>query len=533
MGYDIVQSFPYDTVREEQSQAIEFALDAFIKKDKKYVIIEAGTGVGKSAIGWTIADYYNQAIEGTGTYYLTTQKVLQEQYMKDFGPLGMKTLQGSGNYTCRYFKSKSCQESRKLLQVSKDSKFKAACAGGCRYTQTKKAFLEGAHGVTNFSYFLAETTYAQQLERRTMLVIDECHNAELQLGSFVEVSVSEQFAANALKLKIPELTTQYQVFKWITDVYRPKLAELKKHQEETIEKLMKGKKLQEFVRLSKQFDLIDKHLCKLDRFIGRYNKDNWVMNEGESENRRLRKWTFKPIDVAPYSNEYLFRHADKVLMMSATIIDKDAFCTILGIDQSECEFLTIPSPFPHENHPILVSPVGSMAMSQIQKTLPVMVQAIKAVMKAHPKEKGIIHCNSYKVANFLKKHIKSKRLIFHESHDREKALKRHMSSDQPTILVSPSMQEGVDLKGDLSRFQIICKVPYPYLGDKLVKKRMHKWSWWYPLQTAKVLIQSVGRSVRSADDTAITYILDGDWQRFYSKHKSLFPENFQKSITNV
>ena len=533
MTHNYIQSFPYNTVRAEQDTAIQFALDAFIEQDKKYVIIEAGTGVGKSAIGWTIADHYNETIEGTGTYYLTTQKVLQQQYMKDFSSLGMKTLEGSSNYKCKYYKTKSCQESRKLLQVSKDSKFKAACAGSCRYTQNKKSFLEGAHGVTNFSYFLAETTYAQQLEKRTMLVIDECHNAELQLGSFVEVSISEQFAKNALKIPIPELKTQYQVFKWITDVYRPKLHALKKHQEMTIEKLMKGKELTEFLKLSKQFDLIDKHLCKLDRFIDRYDKDNWVMNEGESENRHMRKWTFKPIDVAPYSEEYLFRHADKVLMMSATIIDKDAFCTILGIDQSDCVFLTIPSPFPHENHPILFSPVGSMAMSQIQGTLPVMAEAVKAILKNHPKEKGIIHCNSYKVARYLQNNIRSRRLIFHQSHDREAALKRHMNSDKPTVLVSPSMQEGVDLKGDLSRFQVICKVPYPYLGDKLVKKRMHKWKWWYPLQTAKVLIQSVGRSVRSADDTAITYILDGDWHRFYSRNKKLFPENFNKSVQNV
>ena len=34
------------------------------------------------------------------------------------------------------------------------------------------------------------------------------------------------------------------------------------------------------------------------------------------------------------------------------------------------------------------------------------------------------------------------------------------------------MQEGVDLKGDCSRFQVICKIPYPYLGDKWVKARM-------------------------------------------------------------
>ena len=88
------------------------------------------------------------------------------------------------------------------------------------------------------------------------------------------------------------------------------------------------------------------------------------------------------------------------------------------------------------------------------------------------------------------------------------------------------MTEGVDLKGDLSRFQIVCKVPFPFLGDKLIRKKMNKWDWWYDLQTAKTIIQSVGRSVRSETDTAVTYILDSSWERFFNKNKALFGPEF-------
>lgn len=142
------------------------------------------------------------------------------------------------------------------------------------------------------------------------------------------------------------------------------------------------------------------------------------------------------------------------------------------------------------------------------------------------------NCHSYKIQNYIKKHVKSKRLLFPESHDRDEVLKKHMKSKTPTVIVSPSMTEGVDLQGDASRFQIICKVPFPYLGDKLVSKRMHRWNWWYPFQTAKTVIQSVGRSVRSSDDKAITYILDSDWGRFYDKNLDLFPEDFKQCVIN-
>ena len=107
---------------------------------------------------------------------------------------------------------------------------------------------------------------------------------------------------------------------------------------------------------------------------------------------------------------------------------------------------------------------------------------------------------------------------------------KHINSKEPTVLISPSMTEGVDLKGELSRFQILCKVPYPWLGDPIVKKRMYKFPNWYPLQTAMTVVQSIGRSIRNEKDTAITYILDADWERFYRKHKSIFSEDFIKTL---
>ena len=118
----------------------------------------------------------------------------------------------------------------------------------------------------------------------------------------------------------------------------------------------------------------------------------------------------------------------------------------------------------------------------------------------------------------------------HDSTNREEVLRKHMTGATPTVLLSPSMTEGVDLVDDASRFQIICKIPYPYLGDKLVKKRMNKWRWWYALQTTKTIVQSVGRSIRSEEDHAVTYILDSDFSRFYQRNTYLFPESFRDSM---
>ena len=196
----------------------------------------------------------------------------------------------------------------------------------------------------------------------------------------------------------------------------------------------------------------------------------------------------------------------------------------------EAESISMPSPFPTKNRPILHVPMGKMTAKEIEKTLPILAEAIEKILDQHKGEKGIIHTHSYKISKAIQSRVKSNRLLFPTASDRDDILKKHMSSKKPTVLVSPSMTEGVDLQGDASRFQVLCKVPYPYLGDKLVKKRMNKWKWWYPFQTTKTIIQSIGRSVRAIDDKAVTYILDSDWSRFYGMNRSLFPKDFKDCI---
>ena len=220
-----------------------------------------------------------------------------------------------------------------------------------------------------------------------------------------------------------------------------------------------------------------------------------------------------------------------MLLMSATILNKDGFCELLGINKCDVAFVSLPSPFPAANKPILYSPAGSMAARAINDTLPYLTAMIKEIMKAHPDERGIVHCHNWRIANHLKENIHSQRILIHNSDNREEMLQQHMTSDAGnTVLLSPSMAEGVDLKDDAGRFSIICKIPYPFLGDKLVKKRMHKWVWWYSLQTVRTLIQSAGRSVRSKDDHAVTYILDADFDRLYKQNIDIFPQDFKDAV---
>jgi Rad3-related DNA helicase len=543
MSFAYDSDFPFGEIREAQRNAIDFALDAFVNKGKRFVVIEAGTGVGKSAIGLTIARHLNkvmpEALDSgykTGAYFLTTQKILQEQYVRDFGEESggkMCQVMSSTNYQCKFHKRQSCAESMRQLKLEEDkqSKFARTCMYQCTYKLEKQKFMASAESVTNFSYFLAETVYAGKLVPRSLLVIDEAHNTDTELCGFIEISMSERFAKTALKIEMPDITTEKMAWRWLVDEYEPRLKAHVKHYEEMIEKFNLADKVKsDFANIAKQYEMLDKHICKVHRFMELYNEENWVFNLAEGEGRGMRRLEFKPIDVSGYADHILFKNGRRVLMMSATILNKEGFCKTLGITEEECEFISIPSPFPPENHPIMAFPIAKMSAATIDQDLPKLAEAVRSILSQHPNEKGIIHCHTFKIAKYLQQHVKSDRLLIHGSEDRIQKLQEHMTSKKATVLLSPSMQEGVDLKDDLSRFQIICKVPYPYLGDKIVKKRMHRWPWWYPLQTAKTIVQSIGRSVRSSEDHAVSYILDADWDRFYSRNDSLFPESFRKSL---
>ena len=538
MNYTYQNYFPYSEAREQQDFAIKKIIDAFMNKNKRYVILEAGTGVGKSAIGLTVARYLNRHMSAYedivgGSYFLTTQKILQEQYEKDFGSGKgpMCSLYSASNYRCGHHKKNDCKTSQQMLRTEKKgAAFFKHCMTSCHYKNKKKEFLESPESITNFNYFITESTYSGKITPRKLLVVDEAHNAENVLSNFVEVSISQYFCDKLIKCKWPEKVTPVNFVKWVRNVYYPALQIKVTHFEQQIEKMGLKSRLEELRTISMKFDMLSSHAKKLDQFLKDYTPDNCVMELEESAKRGYKKVVYRGIDVYNFAEDYLFRLGQKVLLMSATVLDPNSFATSLGISEEECEIIRIPSPFPVENRPIFQSTIGSMSSSQIQYSLPKLKSAVEAILEEHKGQKGIIHCHTYKIANFLKRSIKSKRLLSHGSDNRDAVLEKHIRSKSDTVLLSPSMTEGVDLKGDLSKFQIICKIPYPYLGDPIVKKRMNKNKGWYALQTAKSIVQSCGRSIRNKEDEAVTYILDNDWHNFFRKNKNIFPEDFKKAI---
>ena len=122
--------------------------------------------------------------------------------------------------------------------------------------------------------------------------------------------------------------------------------------------------------------------------------------------------------------------------------------------------------------------------------------------------------------------------MWHSSTNRESVLTEFKESLGNRVLISPSMTTGVDLPGDLLRFQIIAKLPIPYLGDPRVAQRRRENKAIENAEISSTLIQMYGRGMRTAQDWAVTYILDKWAYYFYQSQvkRGKFPKYFVEAV---
>jgi ATP-dependent DNA helicase DinG len=499
-------SDPMHPAQEKAFAAIQRARDT----GKKFVSLELPTGTGKSAIAIAAADW--AATWGNGAYILSPQKALTRQYMRDFEKDGLAELRGRASYPCVDFQT-TCE-----MGPSRRGKDVTACSS-CPYKIAKDDFLSKKKGVTNFDYFIAETLYSGQLPKRSLLVIDEGHNLEQKILGFTDFEIVP-FTLQKYSVAIPSIADGdlSSASEWIEDEMIPAVSSFisafPERDPENLEDLWEAQSL----------------LKRMRRFINDH-QDKWMFWKDK------KKFVFRPLSVATHSQNLLFSRADMVVIMSATILDQKVFCRTLDIPTHECEFLSVRSDFAVAKRRIIFRPLGSMNYKNKGETLPRIAEALDKLLRARPKRKGLIHTNSYEMNRFLTNALIAaghrQRVITHGPGGAEAAIERHRNAADFTVLCSPAMTEGIDLHDDLSRFQVIVKVPYPNIQDPYVAQRKTLDRRWYVWQTAVKLIQATGRSVRSAKDFADTYIVDSDFAQFRERNPGLLPDWWLEAVFDV
>jgi len=401
------------------------------------------------------------------------------------------------------------------------------------------------HSIFNYANFLLLLRISQAspsaLPSKELLILDEGHQIETQTVGRVSISISKRILQQYIApYKLEQVSYGYDdsLDKWI--VFLETLVK-------QIDDAIPDMKSEEIAQDAK--DDVERINSVIENM--KSNPKNWIVSNitRDSVSNKVAKLEFKPLDISSHCRK-LFEKCIYNLIMSATILDVNTFCRNIGLDKEKdkVKFIQASSDFPPENRPIYPLNTAYLNYQSLQSktTQQTIANAIDKIMSKHKDEKGIIHTTSYAQLEFIEKFLSLKnrrRLISTEqkesynnklrdrSGSRDQVLVEHFESTKPTVLISPSLHTGLDLKDDYARFQILVKVPYPSKGDRWTDTKRQQDPSWYNWQTALRLVQTCGRSIRSQDDWAITYVLDSAFSQFVRNNR--LPNWFMEAVQGV
>jgi Rad3-related DNA helicase len=452
----------------------------------------------------------------------------------------------------------------------------------CEYFDQLNVALSSSHSILNYPIFFALLANKKVLPSKDLLILDEAHLLEIEIVKFRGLSISKRKWKRyiptlemvdygyddienwigfliILESKMLDLTGNSSMVESLSLFRRTKFNWISKKKASSL-----SKKKKKVVAASEIFESdeeiaekYDTHFFKGSPTISEElkvevlrdtekltetinsilsNPRNWIVSEIKKEkNYELTRVEFKPLDTSQYWKA-VFEKCNKTLMMSATILDSKTFCTSLGLAPEEVKFIQVGSDFPIQNRPIYSMNIAYLNFNnlKLQEVKAKISKTIDNLMTLHRNHKGIIHTTSYEQLNFIKENIseinKRRVLVTDPEIQREEVVEEHVNSTKPTVLMSPSLHMGLDLKDNLSRFQIITKVPYPNKSDRWIDAKRKANEQWYNWQTALRLVQGYGRSVRSKEDWAKTYVLDTAFGYFVRKNRNMLPSWFVEAI---
>jgi hypothetical protein len=123
------------------------------------------------------------------------------------------------------------------------------------------------------------------------------------------------------------------------------------------------------------------------------------------------------------------------------------------------------------------------------------------------------------------------RVRAHTREDRDAALEAWKAASAPELFLSVKMEEALDLKGALCRWQVLCKAPYLNTGDSRVARRLEEGQWaWYHRAALRTVIQACGRVVRAPDDYGATYLADSSLLDLFDRARGDLPPWFRDQV---
>lgn len=532
--------------RQNQLEDINKILMSFLDEGFKYVVLSAPTGTGKSIIGAVVAETLNRIKDKDNplaSILLTPTNILSEQYRNTFSNKNdFLSLKGASNYSCEALKSEyefatgeDCVN--KTLITTGD--IRASHCDSCLFLQHKKRRNFVKHLVTNYSYFFIERMYTKFLKKRTCIVFDEAHLINDIFTEHNAIFVSKTRLNKMIKEVSDNLTTiSYKLNKEIKNM----IDELSTVNESNyMDYLYKLVKIYSQIKVAaennarNEFSNTGKYL-KYSKLANKYFhfgckiQDLFKYKYEHAFDKKLSKDEFE-ISIKPIFVKNMMPILDNsnyVLLMSGTI---GKVLIEETLDLKEYKLIKLPPQFNPENKPVAFYKTQNLNFKSLQEkgTIQNITKYCFEIIQNHKDENGIILAPSFDLCEKIANRISNLCSVF--EHKRGTKLgdivdKFKKSKQTNKVLITPSGFEGLDLYDDLSRFQIIVKAPFASLGDARIKKILDKYPNVYSTFCIMKLVQGAGRSVRSKDDFAITYMLDKNITRLWTSKENEWDQEF-------
>lgn len=538
--------------RPHQEDAIYEIMRHF--ESRRVVMLDAPTGAGKTLIGEVVRQLaiYQRQWTRRGVYLCTT-KTLQAQMLHDF-PYA-KVIKGRSNYPtldnpdafkkfgerhlnaghCTKFLMgpdafpvcSRCEDYAPDLRFDDEDPdtfmhcFHCHPWQNCPYEIAKGSALGAELAVANTSYFLTEANYVGRFGQRIdkagnidyhsrLVIIDEADTLEQIVMNHVELTISKRALAE-VDLGIPtKVTVPSSWLEWCDMA----LLKTGAHVDNLAAQIARYKTDPPPSKLQDESDRWGRYHQQIGIVKGHIQRDpeGWVLDGYKEGSLSLR-----PIQISDFAPGLLWRHSERFLLMSATLISPYQMAADLGLQDHEWEAVEVRSSFPKERRPVYVRGTAKMSYTSKDTEYPKLAAGLAKVLDENPQDRILVHTVSYELTGYLMDMLAPRfqhRLLSYSTAREREAVLETFRRTHAAVLMAPSLDRGVDLKDDDCRVVVITKVPFPSTGDKRISKRLHGTATgesWYAMQTVRSLVQMTGRGMRHEDDYAASYILDSQF----------------------
>jgi Rad3-related DNA helicase len=499
--------------------------DAALKiaaSDKRFFILSAPTGAGKSIIYATVAK-----LVGGRTLILTGTNGLQSQLMADFAEAGLTDMRGQSNYRCVALDRQlrgygragaSCAEGPCKVGVFCSLKD----GGGCGYFDAQRDALMSDFDMTNYAYWLSIGRHSDPdaIGRFDTLILDEAHDAKDWLADFCAVKLVRSEVRELIGMSLPRIDEGTAAWaRWAAGALRETQKEQAAARDalQGLGGLLRQKCMDRLHRLSR----LNSNLTAMA------SAGDWKPSEGGRKDVRMpglhNDWvaeetkdgiTYSPVWAHAYAEQVLFRGIKRVILVSATITKAEA--KYLGIPADQVDYLEMPSAFEPKRRPFIYVPTTRVDRNMVEGQWNLLMAKVDRVIKARLDRKGIFHSRSYRYAAKIY-HSSDHRsiMVTHpDSRTLRQAVDVHRRNEPPSLLVSPSVEQGFDFPGLECTYQIILKVPFPDMRSPVMKARGKSDPAYMNHLAATSITQMTGRGMRRTLDICETFIFDDHWMWF-------------------